>query len=68
MHPSTPVTETDILDSKYSMAATVVSSRRATVRLQCDGEQTTPTNPIGFVLVGISDKVFKDQDDAPVLS
>ena len=63
------MTGTDVLDSKYSKVAAVVSSTstRATVRLQCDGEQTTPTNPKSFVLVGVSEKVYKDQGHAPML-
>lgn len=52
-----------VLDSKYSTVAIVVSSTRATVRLQYNGEQITPRNLTGFVFV-TSKKAFKDQGDS----
>lgn len=69
-HTSIPVAGTAgvVLDSKYFTVATVVSSTsiRATVRLQCDGEQISPRNLTGFVFV-TSKKVLKDQGDVLML-
>lgn len=63
-HTSIPVAGTAgvVLDSKCSTVATVVSSTRAPVRLQRDGEQITPRNLTGFVFVTFKN-VLKDQGD-----